>query len=270
MHPFSIPVFKDIAFNRTPIEEYLPMEPLHPMVFDQFMADGWCYWSDLFFRRNYLTWRSVPCRVIILRINLAHFEISKSQRKCLRRNQDLRVLTKPIQITKSHERLFERHSDRLENNRPISLYGFFSRWSHLQPCTGLEFNVLNKDRHVATSYFHVGHNSMAGNYCIHEPEEGGRSLGTYTMLLEIEHAILTGKSYYYPGLVYDVPSEFDYKLNFNGLEYFDWWGNWYPLERLAVRRWRESYEQDWTQSEQNEDGDFSETTGSLFSLDWRE
>ena len=61
------------------------------------------------------------------------------------------------------------------------------------------------------------------------------------MLLEIQLAQLSGRRYYYPGFVYDLPSEFDYKLNFNGLEYFDWWGNWYPLERLPVRSWREQW-----------------------------
>ena len=41
--------------------------------------------------------------------------------------------------------------------------------------------------------------------------------------------------------MYDVSSEFDYKLNFNNLEYFDWYGNWYPLGRMTVRVWRSEY-----------------------------
>ena len=57
MHPKTLPVFRDISFNPAHIETYIPMEPMHPLVFDRLCEDGWCYWSDLIFRRNYWEWR---------------------------------------------------------------------------------------------------------------------------------------------------------------------------------------------------------------------
>lgn len=241
MHPKALPVFRDIAFNPAHIETYIPMEPLHPLVFDRFCEDGWCYWSDLIFRRNYWEWRDQPCRVILLRIDLSRFTFSKSQRKCLRRNADLTVRRRSLRITIRHEMLFHRHAQRLPHHRPQSIYGFFSNWSDIMPCSGEQLDVF-RDRHlIATSFYHLGQESMAGNYCIFDTGEVGRSLGTFTMLLEIQHALDTGRRYYYPGFVYDLPSEFDYKLNFNALEYFDWHGCWYPLQRLPVRQWREEW-----------------------------
>lgn len=237
-----LPLFRDISFNPNFIETYIPMEPLHPAVFDRFCEDGWTYWSDLIFRRNQWEWRGEPCRVILLRIDLQQFTFSKSQLKCLRRNRDLMTMVRPIQILPAHEELFRRHAARFEYNRPQHIGGFFSRFSDIQPCLGLEFDVISENRLLATSFAHVGHASMAGNYCFYDPAHQSRSLGTYTMLLEIEYARRLGNRFYYPGFVYDVPSEFDYKLNFNALEYFDWWGNWYPLERLEVRRWRGAWE----------------------------
>jgi arginine-tRNA-protein transferase len=241
MQPKSLSVFQNIAFNPNPIEDYVPMQSLHPMVFDRFCADGWCYWADLLFRRNHWEWRGQPCRVVLLRIDLKHFTLSKSQRKCLRRNADLQMLAAPLHITPKHEDLFEKHAHRFHHNRPMSIYGFFSPWSHLMPCSGAQIEVFRENQLIGVSYFHLGHESMAGNYCIYDPEESARSLGTFTMLLEIQMAKRLGKRYYYPGFVYDLPSEFDYKLNFNSMEYFDWWGNWYPLERLPVRDWREAW-----------------------------
>lgn len=215
------------------------MQPLHPGIFDYFCEDGWCYWSDLLFRRNHWEWRGSPCRVIILRNNLREFQFSKSQRRCIRNNSDLVVLRRPLRITEAHEELFLRHAQRFSHNRPASMYGFFSSWSHLMPSVGGMLEVYKQDKLIAVSYFHVGLRSVAGNYCIFEPEEYKRSLGTFTMLLELKMAKHHPSwEYYYPGFVYDVPSEFDYKLNFNGLEYFDWWGNWYPIERMPVRDWR--------------------------------
>ncbi len=242
MHPKSLSIFQDIAFNPNTIEEYVPMQALSTMVFDQFCADGWTYWSDLLFRRNYWEWRGQPCRVILLRINLKNFTFSKSQRKSLRRNDDLTVLRRGIRIENKHEELFKLHSERFTHNKPMSIYGFFSMYSSIMPCYGIMFEVYKGPNLIATSFFHLGRRSMAGNYCIYDPNEISRGLGTFTMLKEIEFAITTGRDYYYPGFVYDLPSEFDYKLNFNNLEYFDWWGNWYPLDRLPVREWRSSWE----------------------------
>ena len=54
---------------------------------------------------------------------------------------------------------------------------------------------------------------------------------------EIAKAQELGKKYYYHGYVYDVPSQFDYKLNFNNLEAMDWkTGQWRPQDRLSAPR----------------------------------
>ncbi|MBL7826005.1 MAG: hypothetical protein JNJ57_05200 [Saprospiraceae bacterium] len=242
MLPKTLPLLQDISFNPAEIEEYIPMQSMHTMVFDRFCEDGWTYWADVMFRRNYWEWRGQPCRVILLRIRLKDFEFSKSQRKCLRRNEDLTILRRSLHIQPMHEILFERHSRRFLHNRPQSIYGFFSFFSSIMPCYGIEFDVFKDDQLVAASFFHIGRKSLAANYGIYEPEEWRRGLGTFTMLKEIEFAIENNRDYYYPGFIYDVPSEFDYKLNFNNLEYFDWWGNWYPLDRLPVRDWRAEYD----------------------------
>jgi arginine-tRNA-protein transferase len=239
MQARHLPIFDDISFNPHYVEQYIAMQSFKPDMFDLLCADGWTYWADLLFRRNYWEWRGQPCRVILLRIDLRGFTFSKSQRKCLRRNADLQMVRRPIRVRAMHERLFRRHAVRFKYNRPMSIYGFFSHFSNMMPCQGEQLELFNKRRRmIACSFFHLGAQSVAGNYCIHDPLEAQRSLGTFTMLKEIELAMAEGYRYYYPGFVYDVPSEFDYKLNFNNLEYFDWWGNWYPLERLPVRDWR--------------------------------
>jgi leucyl-tRNA---protein transferase len=238
LQPNVTSVFKDTSFNNHTIEQYIPLEPLDPKVFDYFCADGWCYWADSMFRRNTWEWKGTQCRVFLLRIVLKDFYFSKSQRKCLRTNSDLQTRVHSLRIRPEHELLFMKHAYRFESNRPQNIFGFFSIFSNVQPCKGLEFDVFKDHKLLATSFVHVGDKCMSGNYCIYDTEENHRSLGTYTMLRELEYAKKIGLDYYYPGFVYDVPSEFDYKLNFNNMEYYDWSGNWYPLERLNVRKWK--------------------------------
>ena len=235
----TLPIFRDISFNANFIEEYLPMQVLDPEMFDRFCEDGWCYWSDLLFRRNYWDWREDLTRVIVLRIDLDEYFPSKSQRKRLRKNDHLEVSNRILRLNEEHLELFELHAERFSHNRPGSIHGFLSPWSHVMPSHGRMLEVYDGEDFIAASYFHIGADCVAGNYCIHHPDYAHLSLGTYTMLLELQWAKEIGCKYYYPGFVYDVPSEFDYKLNFHGLEYFDWAGSWYPIQRMPVRSWRE-------------------------------
>ena len=69
------------------------------------------------------------------------FTWSKSQRKCLRRNEDLTVHRRSIHITPAHEALFARHAQRFSHNRPMSIYGFFSFFSSIMPCLGMQFDT---------------------------------------------------------------------------------------------------------------------------------
>lgn len=239
MHPKPLAVFDDISFNPRPLFDIVGMEPLDPGVFDLFCEDGWCYWADAFFRKNYQEWRGQNCRVVVVRIRISAFSMSKSQRKCLRRNQGLDIRVRPIRIEQIHEDLFEKHTLRFDVNRPQSSASFFSEWSHMMPAAGFQLELWDKDRLVAASFFHVGAKSVMGNYCIYDPNETEwQSLGMTTMLIELQMTAKLKREFYYPGLVYDIPSEFNYKLNFNGLEYFDWWGNWYPLPRVPLSPWR--------------------------------
>jgi arginine-tRNA-protein transferase len=93
---------------------------------------------------------------------------------------------------------------------------------------------------LACSFFHLGEKSVSGTYCFFNPHTRRYSLGALTMLLEIAKAKELGKNFYYHGYVYDVPSQFDYKLNFNNLEALDWkTGKWSPRERQPLRNWAE-------------------------------
>jgi arginine-tRNA-protein transferase len=58
------------------------------------------------------------------------------------------------------------------------------------------------------------------------PEFPTRSLGVFTMLLEIKYAFETGKKFYYHGYAYEGNSFYDYKKRFRGLENYDWIGAW--------------------------------------------
>lgn len=96
------------------------------------------------------------------------------------------------------------------------------------PCEAREVCVYGGggEKLLAASFFDVGERSVSAVCAMFEPEETRRSLGIFTMLLVIRHAIAAGKKFYYPGYAYEGNSFYDYKKRFAALEVFDWNAGW--------------------------------------------
>lgn len=208
------------------INEAFQMDEVSPGQLDLLLANAWRHFGTRFFRYSLNLYRDEIRRVIPLRIRLADFQLSKSQRRVLRQNEDLQTVIRPIEITGESQELFHRHKGRFDHGVPDSIYDFVSREPATVPCEGREIAVLDGERLVAVSYFDIGENSTSGIYAIFDPLEERRSLGVFTMLKEIEFAIDTGCEFYYQGYAYEGRSFYDYKKRFAGTQVYDWNGNW--------------------------------------------
>jgi arginyl-tRNA--protein-N-Asp/Glu arginylyltransferase len=221
------------------IDERAEMVQLDPVGLDHILSEGWRLLGRRFVRHNFSTWHRKLCRTIPLRVRLAQFEPTKSQRQTLRRNEDLRVLSAPARFDSERERLFELHRMRFHEKQATTLASFIHVESpNLYPTVGRELEVHLNNELIACSFFHLGQKAVSGTYCVFDPAHSRRSLGTLTMLLELLIAKESGMEFYYHGYAYDIPSQFDYKLNVKGLEALNWeTGVWSPMDRVPVRRW---------------------------------
>lgn len=193
---------------------------------DALLAEGWRHFGEHFYRYNLGYYKYDVRTVYALRVNLAKFSLSKNQRRVLRRNQDLQTVIRPIEVTREKEELFERHKLRFEYGVPDSLYDFLSYEPATVPCEGLEVCAYQEKKLLAAAFFDVGREAISSVYAMFAPEETSRSLGIFTMLLEIKFAYETGKKFYYHGYAYEGNSFYDYKKRFRGLESYDWIGSW--------------------------------------------
>lgn len=193
---------------------------------DTLWANGWRHFGTQFFRYN-LGFLDLDIRFVIpLRIRLSDFSFSKSQRRVLRRNEDLDVVVRPVGIDVSAEQLFHSHKRRFNHSIPDSIFDFLSIDPANSPCEAKEVRVTQGDDLLAVSYFDVGDRAASGTYAMFEPSIAHRSLGIFTMLKEIEYAIECGKEFYYQGYCYEGESFYDYKKRFRGTEAFDWSREW--------------------------------------------
>lgn len=207
-------------------EEFYAAQILPPQM-DALLADGWRHFGEHFMRYNIGFFADELYRVLPLRVRVADFNLSKSQRRVVKRNQDLQVVIRPIKITLEKEDLFERHKRRFTHSVPDSLYDFLSYSPAEIPCNASEVCLYDEsDKLVAASFFDVGATAVSGVYAMFDPLETSRSLGIYTILLVIKYAVENSKNYYYPGYAYVEESFYDYKKRLSALEFFDWNGNW--------------------------------------------
>jgi arginyl-tRNA--protein-N-Asp/Glu arginylyltransferase len=202
---------------------------IEPDVLDTLLAEGWRHFGTHFFRYSLNLYNDEIRRVMPLRIRIADFRASASQRRALRKNADLRVENRAIEITDEADELFHRHKQRFDHGVPASVYEFLSTEPDSVPCEGRELAVYDGERLVAVSYLDIGARSLSGIYAMFDPDEAHRGLGIFTMLKEIEYALDTRREFYYQGYAYEGNSFYDYKKRFAATEEFDWRGHWQAL-----------------------------------------
>lgn len=195
-------------------------------VYDRLLADAWRHFGTQFFRYNFGIYQNEIRRVLPLRVRLADFRLSESQRRVLRRNSDVEVQIEPVAINDEIERLFDSHRRRFETGVPDSIYDFLSYDAASVPTEGFQITARLDGRLAAASFFDIGITSISAIYACFDPDESARSLGIFTMLKVIEHAASLGKTFYYHGYAYEGHSFYDYKKRFAGTEVFDWKGTW--------------------------------------------
>lgn len=203
-------------------------------IMDQLWRAGWRHFGTSFFRYSATIDEERVKWITPLRIDLEAFRLRKSQRRVLRRNSDLRHEFVPAVLSEEAETMFQAHKTRFRDHVPDRLGDFLSESPAEVPCCCLECRVFDGDQRVATNYMDVGEVATSGVYGMFDPTASKRGLGTYTLLLEIEHARLLGCRYYYLGYATQEPSVYDYKKQFLGLEILDWeTGQWdgYAIDR---------------------------------------
>jgi arginyl-tRNA--protein-N-Asp/Glu arginylyltransferase len=89
------------------------------------------------------------------------------------------------------------------------------------------------DKLIACSFFDITETAQYSTLAMYDPDEMKRSLGTFTLISEINNARKNGKAYHYPGHAYYETSMYEYKKKFPNTEGFDWESQrWRTLRKL--------------------------------------
>lgn len=189
---------------------------------------------DLGFRRSGLIVYRPRCAACSacqpMRVNVAAFKPSKSQRRVLRRNADVKMELGEPEFTPEKIDLYQRylalqHPDSPQDSTPESLKEFLytSCTATLEACYRDASGKL-----LGVTILDVNRETLSSVYHFFEPREAKRSIGVYSVLAEIELCRAKGLPWYYLGFWVKGCGTMEYKTDYG------------PYELLIDGKWRKA------------------------------
>ncbi|PHQ26455.1 arginyltransferase [Marinobacter guineae] len=166
---------------------------------------------------------------IAVRLKVDDFEPDRSQRRVMRKNEDLECMLVPATFTERYYQLYatyieERHKD--GDMYPPSREQFTSFL--VEGATDSWFLEIRKDNNlVGLAAVDLLDDGLSAIYTVFEPEMDDRSLGTFAILWQIDEARRKGLPHLYLGYWIKQCRKMNYKTRFR------------PIEALRDGQWRE-------------------------------
>jgi len=161
-----------------------------------------------------------------VRVPIADFKPSRSQRRIWRRNQDLRVLDGRPRVCEQRLDIFNRHRvERGLASDTLDADGF-SSWLVQSWTRTRELSFWLEDKLIGFMILDVGTRTASAVYTAFDPDEHRRSLGVHAVLIGIEWARRMQVVDFHLGLLVHGNQHLEYKTGF------------LPQERLLQGEWK--------------------------------
>lgn len=197
--------------------------------------------SQAGFRRSHTIAYTPVCdgcaACVSVRVPVRTFRPSKTQRKILRRNADLKAEECAALATHEQYALFKHYIEARHADGDMALMGEADYTALVEetPVRSSLIEFRDPDGTLLagclTDRLQDGFSAV---YSYFETSQNGRSLGTFMVLWMIEHARLQGLDYVYLGYWVQGSAKMDYKRNFRPLEGFTP-GGWKRLADAPVK-----------------------------------
>ena len=201
------------------------------------LSHGWRRHGSSFFRPACPN--CVKCRS--LRVDVAAFQPTKSQRRIRKKNSEIRWEIRPATVSSEHIRIYNAYHTDMQQRRgwrenltdEDDYYASFLRgdWSF-----AYEFAFFDNDTLVGISLVDIVADVSSSVYFYHDPAWRDQGPGTYSLLCELRAAADAGTRYHYLGYWIRECQSMAYKSRFGPHEILrEYVGDNQPSEWQAVR-----------------------------------
>ena len=190
-------------------------ERLDPELYHELLERGFRRSGELFY-----TTACPGCRACVpLRVPVATFAPSRSQRRVLRRNADVEVVARKPAFDDAAWQLYDRylrfqHAPRDEPETPDGL----RRSLYAEGVDGVELCYRLGECTIAISLLDVSARSVSSVYHFFDPAFAKRSLGVFSVLHEIAWTRARGALHYHLGYWIEGAATMRYKADYRPLE----------------------------------------------------
>lgn len=199
-------------------------------LYEEMLRDGWRRSGSSFYRN-----RCPGCRCCTpVRVPVADFKPSRSQRRVIRRNLDIEVSVVPLDTSFEVFDLYRtyvsaRHTPPEVTGETAQVEGEeqFIRFLGHSPVSSRCMLYRLNTRLIGVGWVDVLPDGLSSVYFAFHPDESHRSLGTFSIIKEIELARESGKSWLYLGFYVPESPKMAYK------------GSFAPREFAVNGRWTE-------------------------------
>lgn len=161
-----------------------------------------------------------------LRIDVERFTPSRSQRKAQNRNKDTRIVIQKPTMSQMHIDLYNKYHDFKSakdgwKQKGISYREYQENFVEGAYDFGKEVLYIRDDKLIGVDLIDVIEDGISAIYFYYDPEYSRYSLGTYSLLYQIELAKILGLKWIYLGYWVDGCKAFAYKPSFKPQQILD-------------------------------------------------
>jgi arginine-tRNA-protein transferase len=156
---------------------------------------------------------------VSVRVLVQEFAPTRSQRRVLRKNQDVRAVRQPVFVTADHLDLFNRYHRFMAHHRGWQR-DLITRESYLESFAlggdnvAWQWMFYQHDRLAGVALMDEGDESISLVYCFYDPDWRESSPGTFAILTQLEYARQNRMLYAYPGYWIATCPSMSYKSRF--------------------------------------------------------
>jgi arginyl-tRNA--protein-N-Asp/Glu arginylyltransferase len=150
----------------------------------------------------------------MLRVPVAGFSPSRVQRRCARRNRDVRVTVREPEPSTEKHRLFQRYLKLRHSGAMTGSIEEYVEFLYVTAVRSLEIEYRLNDRLVGVGVVDREPDALSAVYFFFEPEESSRSLGVFNVLTCIELCRGLELAYVYLGYYVRGSKTMEYKASY--------------------------------------------------------
>ncbi|MEK7483803.1 MAG: arginyltransferase [Planctomycetota bacterium] len=201
------------------------MDEISDADFELLLSQGFRHFGDQFFR-----YACSNCgRCLPIRVPVKQFVQSKHQRRLFKKTQEVRYEIAPPIFTPEKAETYRKHKQFQFQQAGGSDIDYLLSFVLTALKQTQEFTYFYRNIPVAYGYVDILPSCLSSLYFFYDPEYRDLSLGTFSILCELQYALEHGQDYLYLGYYIAENHSMSYKAEFRPCEVFSPFGTWTPF-----------------------------------------